>query len=333
MSEEQSLISVIIPAYNIAPYISRCLDSVLQQSYQNIEVIVIDDGSSDKTGQIVEEYVKQDGRVLLVQKANAGVTQARLDGLRIAKGEYVSFIDGDDWIEPDMLEVLLKNAKDFHGQISHCGYQMNFSTGETRYFYNTGRTVVQDRIQGVKDLLEGAFVEPGLCNKLYEKSLFEPMLQGKMPLDSSIRINEDLLWNFCLFCESTNAVFYDVCPYHYMIRGDSASRQKLNEHRIYDPIRVKRLILEHIPQELLPVAQAAYIGTCLDIYNSIVAERDGDFHGHKRAVRSFIKQDRQLLAMLGTRRRWCGKLLLAWPWLYERVYRIYERWFQKKKYG
>ena len=92
-------VSIIIPAYNIAPYIARCLESVTSQSLKNIEIIVIDDGSSDNTVEIIKSYAYKDERIQLIQKANGGVTSARLTGVHYAEGEYIGFVDGDDMIE------------------------------------------------------------------------------------------------------------------------------------------------------------------------------------------------------------------------------------------
>ena len=102
------LVSVIIPAYNIERYISRCLDSIMAQTYNNLEIIVIDDGSKDQTAEILDDYQKRDSRIIVVHKENGGVSSARNNGLDIATGDYISFVDGDDLIESNMYEILVK---------------------------------------------------------------------------------------------------------------------------------------------------------------------------------------------------------------------------------
>ena len=113
------------------------------------------------------------------------------------------------------------------------------------YYYNTGRTVVQESIQGAADLLEGRFVEPGLCNKLFRMELFEGLEDW---MDTSIRINEDLLMNFYLFRQAKRAVFEDICPYHYVLRKGSASTSRVNAHKLEDPLKVQRLLLAETEQ-------------------------------------------------------------------------------------
>ena len=170
------MISVIVPAFNVETTIIRTLDSILAQTYSEIEVIVVDDGSADETGRVIDNYVSQHKRVMAIHTQNHGVTVARLTGVARASGEWIGFVDGDDEIEPDMYELLLKNAERYGADISHCGYQMVFADGRISYFHNTGGLVPQDRTTGLKDLLDGSLVEPGLCNKLFRKNLFQRLL-------------------------------------------------------------------------------------------------------------------------------------------------------------
>ena len=184
------LISVIVPVYNVADDLPRCLDSILAQHYPNIEIITVNDGSSDHSGEVLDEYAQLHPCIHVIHQENGGVTSARLRGVTEASGEWIGFVDGDDEIEPDMYERLLRNALEYEAEISHCGYQMLFSDGRVNYFHNTGILEKQDKITALRELLSGESVEPGLCNKLFHKSLFAGLT---MPAD--IRINEDLLMN------------------------------------------------------------------------------------------------------------------------------------------
>ena len=148
------MISVIVPAYNVEKTIKRTLDSILKQTYSELEVVVIDDGSTDHTGKIIDWYQKKyPKKIRVFHVPNEGVTAARMRGVRAAKGTWIGFVDGDDEIDPDMYEKLLKNALKYHADISHCGYQMQFSDGRIHYFYNTGILVKQEKTEGVKELL------------------------------------------------------------------------------------------------------------------------------------------------------------------------------------
>ena len=133
---ESVLISIIVPAYNIENYIGRCLDSLLHQVYEKLEIVVVNDGSIDDTGRIIDQYADMDQRIVPLHKANGGVFSARLAGIEKATGEYIGFVDGDDYIEPEMFGRLLKNAMKYNTDISHCGYQMVFPD-RIDYYYNT----------------------------------------------------------------------------------------------------------------------------------------------------------------------------------------------------
>lgn len=242
----ENKISIIIPAYNIEAYIGITLDSVLAQTHSALEVIAVDDGSQDGTGRILEEYAQKDSRILVIHKENGGVTSARLCGISAASGQWIGFVDGDDYVEPQMYEKLLENALKYDADISHCGYQMVFPD-RVDYYYRTGRVVLQDRISGLRDLLAGTFVEPGLWNKIYRRELFQQM---QIWMDRSVRINEDLLMNYWLFKSARVAVFEDVCPYHYVLRKGSAATSNISEHKLWDPVRVLRIILEDAPPEV-----------------------------------------------------------------------------------
>lgn len=226
-------ISIIIPVYNLEEYIGRTLDSVSAQTYENIEIVVVDDGSKDNSWNIICEYAKKDNRIVPIHQENGGVTSARLNGVKNATGEWIGFVDGDDLIDEDMYELLYNNAIKYNADISHCGYKMILGNKRIDYYYNTGCLVEQDNLKGLCDLLDGSMIEPGLWNKLFHNTLFHSLLHdGKM--DSTIRNFEDLLMNYYLFKESKKSVFEDVCKYHYMVRNNSAATKKTNLKRFSD---------------------------------------------------------------------------------------------------
>ncbi|MBT2642201.1 glycosyltransferase [Bacillus sp. ISL-41] len=116
-------ISVIIPVYNVEKYLHRCVESVLNQTFQDFEIILINDGSTDHSGQICDELAQKDSRITVIHKNNARVSAARNDGLKLAKGEYVSFIDSDDWIEPEMYQVMIQKAEKLNLDFIMCDYK------------------------------------------------------------------------------------------------------------------------------------------------------------------------------------------------------------------
>lgn len=233
-------ISIIVPAYNAAPFLEPCVRSILAQNYRDREVILVDDGSKDDTMAHIRRLVDEDARVIAVHQDNAGVTAARLNGIEHAHGEYIGFVDGDDFIEPEMYERLLANARKYQAEISHCGYQMIVGN-RVDYYWNTGRLDEDDRQSSLEKLLRGE-IEPGLCYKLFHRSLFErAALREKMPTD--VKNNEDLLMNYWLFRSVGKVVFEDFCPYHYIVRhGSATSNPKTYVNRLLDPLKVMRII-------------------------------------------------------------------------------------------
>lgn len=321
------LISVIVPVYNVADDLPRCLDSILAQKYPRIEMIAVDDGSSDHSGKVLDEYAQRHANIRVIHQENGGVTSARLRGVAEASGEWIGFVDGDDEIEPDMYERLLQNALKYDAEISHCGYQMHFADGRVNYFHNTGILEKQDKITALRELLSGERVEPGLCNKLFHKSLFEGLA---MPAD--IKINEDLLMNYYLFATADQTVYDDWCPYHYIVRSSSASRAKLNAHKIYDPIGVKEVIRKTAPDNLQEDAQRAYINTCINTYHVLMCA-GAEYGADLRRVRDLIKQEEGSFSLLGKKRAAMARLIVDAPAVYRPIYSFYCRFFQKNVYS
>ncbi len=252
-------ISVIVPAFNIENDIERCAKSVLAQTYRNIELVIVDDGSTDNTATVIDRLANENAAIKVYHKPNGGVTSARLYGVQHASGEWIGFVDGDDEIEVDMYERLLRNAIKYAADISHCGYQMIFPDGHIDYYYNTGLLAQQDKITALKELLSGSRIEPGLCNKLFHMSLFHSLLHNDaVPTD--IRINEDLLMNFRLFSAAEQTVYEDFCPYHYILRKGSAATEK-KAHHLTDPIKVRSIIRDDLRnnEDLYPTALSSYI--------------------------------------------------------------------------
>ncbi|GFO86211.1 glycosyltransferase family 2 protein [Anaerostipes butyraticus] len=318
-------VSIVIPAYNIASYVGKCLESVLAQTLKDIEVIVVDDGSTDETVEVIKLYKNKDKRIKLIQKENGGVTSARLAGIRVATGEYIGFVDGDDQIEADMYERLLANAIKYHADISHCGYQMVFPK-RVDYYYNTGRLIQQNNITGLKDLISGEFVEPGLWNKVFHKKLFYELLKKDL-MDLKIKYNEDLLMNYFLFKESNNAIYEDWCPYHYMIRGNSATGAALSVQKLMDPIKVLMYIeSESVCEKELQDIVLKRLAYQLVNISSMNMKHKKEFLIIQQEVREMLKNRMpQILrnAVCSKKDKLAALWVSIWPWSYGFIHRIY----------
>lgn len=212
------LISIIVPVYNVEQYLDDCLVSILNQTYKNLEIILIDDGSTDNSGKICDEYAKKDSRIIVFHKENGGVSSARNAGLRIAKGIYIGFVDPDDWIAEDMYEVLYLNAKKYDADVSVCKFKIilnrNFSDKNKKYDNNV---VVLNVVQSMRYMLsDDENYACGPCNKLYKKVIVKNF-------NKKLKIAEDLLFNFNIFYNIKNVtVFITQEKYFYFYRDDSA---------------------------------------------------------------------------------------------------------------
>lgn len=330
--EIMDLISVIVPVYNLQDVLTRSVKSICNQSYKNLEIIIVDDGSSDDSKTVIQELAKTDERIIPVYKTNEGVTAARLTGVRKASGVWIGFVDGDDEIEFDMYEKLYENAIKHKADISHCGYKMVFEDGRVNYFYNTGRLVQQDKLTGLKDLLAGSFIEPGLWNKLFRKNLFHSLLLDNL-MDVSIKENEDLLMNFYLFKESQKSIYEDFCPYHYIVRTNSASRRKLSKDKLYDPITVKKLILRDCSSEIKEEAGVALLLTCLNAMNILTVEGGYIYKQEHNNIRKLILENDNKAFNISKKSRLLISLIKYCPLLYRLCYKVYYSKFQEKKYS
>ena len=323
----KNLISIIIPAYNLEKELGRTLDSVLAQTYENIEVIVVNDGSKDGTAAVMDAYATRDSRIKAIHKENGGVTSARLRGVAEASGDWIGFVDGDDDIEPDMYERLMKNALEHGADISHCGYKMILPSGKIRQYYGTGRKIIQDNHTGVKDLLEGRFVEPSLWNKLFRRELLIGLVQK---IDLSIRINEDQLMNYYLFRCSEKAVFEDFCSYHYILRPGSAANAKVNIHQLEDPLKVKKILFRETEQD---PAHHRIIGN--QLVRQLITMSTMDHRGDPALIvpaRRKARKELRSMTLSVLRGNYCSskfKIMVLWtaiwPWSYGFVHRTYEK--------
>ena len=166
------LISVIVPVYNVDKYLSKCIDSIVAQTYSNLEIILVDDGSKDTSGAICDEYEKKDSRIRVIHKENGGLSDARNCGIAAARGDYIGLIDSDDYIDEDMYSTLYKLLAENNAQISMCGLYDVYESIPVEQVSEI-RTLCVSRTEAMKMVLEAKTVSVTAVNKLYERSMFD----------------------------------------------------------------------------------------------------------------------------------------------------------------
>lgn len=217
------LISIIVPVYNAENRISRCINSIVNQSYKNIEIILINDGSNDSSGQICDEFAKIDKRIKVIHKQNGGVSSARNEGLRSANGEYIQFVDSDDYIDKDMCEKLLKTMINDNSDLVVSGYRTINSNNidETIYKREIYRKLYEMECD-FSYLYTSCFFN-SLWNKLYKIEAIENF-------DENLSLGEDLIFNlnYLKKCESVSLI--EECLYNYTKENKNSLSSKYREN-------------------------------------------------------------------------------------------------------
>ena len=189
----KELITVIVPVYNIKKYLQRCVDSILAQSYQTFELILIDDGSTDGSSQICDEYVAVDPRVKVIHKKNAGVSAARNDGIGLASGTYLAFIDGDDWIEADYLKKLVQAIAENKADEAAASFKYVYETGKEKSLYICDSTETMSNIEALNQAMDPIRPWVGFAwGKVFKSSVIK---NNYIKYDTGISLCEDSLFN------------------------------------------------------------------------------------------------------------------------------------------
>ncbi len=219
------LISVVLPVYKVEKYLSRCIDSVIGQSYENLEIILVDDGSPDKCGEICDNYAKIDNRIKVIHKANGGLSDARNAGIREAKGEFITFIDSDDYVEKNYVESLYSAI---------CKDNSDISVGAHRAVYENGTVIAKtmdkrcllSSEQAIKSILYDDGVDLSAWGKLYRTSLFSDI---EYPMG---RLYEDAATTYKLIHKADKISVIPDVIYNYMIRENSIAAGKFSPKKM-----------------------------------------------------------------------------------------------------
>lgn len=238
-----SLISVIVPVYKTQQYLDRCVSSIRNQTYENLEIILVDDGSPDRSGEMCDALALEDSRIRVVHKENGGLASARNAGIDAMTGEYAAFVDSDDDIAPEMIRSLYDLCVQHQAQVACCGIERINDQGHVNYFNEkTGDFLLLDREGAMAELLENYRVTNSVCDKLIHKSVFD----GLRLTEGYIYEDFDVMYR-CL--HRADRVVYTGAPYYqyYMSQG-SILRSTFNAKQ-FDLVRAARKRLAFFEQE------------------------------------------------------------------------------------
>ena len=219
------MISVIVPVYNVQDYLNRCIESIANQTYKNIEILLVDDGSTDQSGDICDMWVLKDSRVKVIHKENGGLSSARNAGIDVASGDYLSFIDSDDYIEKLMLETMITAIKKSNKDIACCGRYVNVWGKYTKTEFCLASEKTYSKKEAIRALFYQNEIDVSACDKIYRKSIFEKIRypQGK--------ISEDAAVIFQIIDNSNGVVHVGRPFYHYVYRNNSISKSAYNQKK------------------------------------------------------------------------------------------------------
>lgn len=278
------LISVIVPIYNVEQYINRCIDSILVQSYENLEVILVDDGSPDSCGKICDEYAVKDRRVKVLHQKNGGLSAARNAGLKVASGDYFAFVDSDDCIHKEMYERLYNDIIRFNVKLAFC--QPNMCYGKIEEITCKDNTLCVDNSYVINRCLTES-IWWSACTKLYHKSLIEYLYfpEGMTNEDYAIMI---ILYDHC----DKIAVNFNKL-YNYCIRENSICTSSLNIRKFDQLVSAENVFhyMQKKHHQWVAPSQAILLQACISLLNSIYGQIENKFKVQEANIYSLIKKN------------------------------------------
>lgn len=257
------LISIIIPIYKVEQYLDRCVQSIVDQTYENLEIILVDDGSPDNCPAICNTWAAKDSRIQVVHKANGGLSDARNSGLAIATGEYISFIDSDDWVEPCFIQTLYEAMTQIGADIAECATAYVDESGEVLRQRNAAPTAQIDRMEALRRLVLEDGIYQTVWNKLYRRELITdiPFAVGKL--------NEDEFWTYQVLDRIEKLALVPEPLYHYLQRGGSIIGTGYNIRRL-DGLEARFQRMEYLQkyEELAALTRQQLMMDCMWHYQS-----------------------------------------------------------------
>lgn len=290
--ERQSqLISVIMTAYNIESYIERGVLSVCRQTYRNLEIIVVDDGSTDDTGRILEDLAARDTRIRVIHQENSGPARARNIGLAGARGNYIGFVDGDDWIDPDMYEKLFSALEEQQADLAVCRYRQISRTGIIDG--SVDRAVLfegQEALAAYVEEREEFVIQNAAWNKLYRRTVL-----GENPFPEGVWY-EDIMFATKALARAKRCIYLDIALYNYIIdREDSIMNRRINSRTFTDQIPAyyeKTSLLQNLGRGDLALTHDYFFYKRLLLFYGEVAKME-DGEGFRMRLEEILRRDRK----------------------------------------
>ena len=283
---QNQLISVIVPIYNVEAYLNRCVESIVKQTYQNLEIILVDDGSPDNCPKVCDEWSIKDSRIKVIHKKNGGLSDARNAGMEIASGEYISFIDSDDYIALDFFETLLSVMEKENSDIAECNVVKCYEDGRFERYSDDLAVTTFDTESALSGLIAENPFHQHVWNKLYKTQLVKdiPYAVGKL--------NEDEFWTYQAFGRAQNVSRINKTMYYYSQRSSSIMGESYNIRRL-DALEGKanrqKYIEERFPS-LATQAKIDFYGSCLFAYQCVLKYMSGS---EKKKASDVIKTYRK----------------------------------------
>lgn len=262
------LISIVVPVYNVKPYLKNCIRSILNQTYKNLEIILVDDGSTDGSGEICDEFLDVDKRIRVFHKENGGLSDARNYGIKQSRGSLIGFIDSDDFIDKNMYQILYKNMKDTNADISICNHKIIWSTEEVKTIANNIYEVFSPR-EALQIILSNKKFHSNAWDKLYKKSLFNDI---EYPVGM---IYEDIATTYKLISKSKKIVYSPYIGYYYFQREGSIIHSGFNENQM-DMIRAYENMIQYLQNDFSDLtnnATAMYVNANIIVLKEMFKEK------------------------------------------------------------
>lgn len=225
-------VSIIVPVYKVEPYLDKCISSIVNQTYTNLEIILVDDGSPDQCPQMCDAWAEKDARIRVIHKENGGLSDARNAGMAVATGEYIAFVDSDDWIAPDLYTHLYRRLTEDHSDISACGVQMVWEDGTPPRILTRMGNHVLSKEEAMQAIIEESWLKQPVWYKLYKTNLIKDIL---FPVG---KYHEDVFWSYQAVDKANKVSVSDYIGYYYLQRNDSIMGEEYSLRRL-DAVEAK----------------------------------------------------------------------------------------------